>query len=80
MEEIRIRLSVLSSSCPLYKAGDAVVFDGPLIAKDESANICMMAMNAVFPFVYAARKGVIQPGPYQCPDCADKVEFRIERA
>ena len=60
--------------------GRFVVFDGPLIAKDESANICMMAMNAIFPFVYAARKGVINHGPFQCPDCADKVEFRIERA
>ena len=40
----------------------------------------MMAMNAIFPFVYAARKGVINHGPFQCPDCADKVEFRIERA
>lgn len=80
MEEIKIRLTVQSSSCPLYTAGDAVVFDGPLIAKDESANICMMAMNAVFPFVYAARKGILNHGPFQCPDCADKVEFRIERA
>ncbi len=79
MEEIRIRLEVIRSCCPLYSEGDAVIFDGPAIDKEASGNICMMVMNAVFPFVYAARKGVINEGPLQCSDCADKVEFRIRR-
>ena len=37
MEEIKIRLTVQSSSCPLYSAGDSVVFDGPLIAVSSHA-------------------------------------------
>lgn len=58
--------------------GDAIYFDGPLLDKAKSGNLCMMALNAIFPFVYAARKGVMKETPVQCPDCAEHVEFVLE--
>lgn len=78
MKENKIKLVVKSSGCPLYKEGDVVYFDNALIDKEKSANICAMAVNAVFPFVYAARKGIVRETPLQCPDCDDCVEFVIE--
>ena len=63
MEENRIKAVVVRSGCPLYAVGDAVYFDGPLLDKDKSGNLCMMALNAIFPFVYAARKGVLKRRP-----------------
>lgn len=76
MEQI-ITLTVTKSGCEKYHVGDKIVFDGALIDKEKSANLCMMALNAVFPFVYAARKGVVHEAPVQCPDCKDCVEFEI---
>ena len=38
----------------------------------------MMALNAIFPFVYAARKGVLKETPVQCPDCEEHVEFMLQ--
>ncbi len=78
--EQKIKLVVESSGCPIYGSGDEVIFDGPLLDKDNSGNFCMMALSAVFPFVYAARKGVITDAPLQCPDCGEKVVFRICKA
>lgn len=77
MEEIRIKAQVTKSGCPLYAVGDAVYFDGPLLDKARSGNLCMMALNAIFPFVYAARKGAFKETPVQCPDCAEHVEFML---
>ena len=78
MEEKKIKAVVQSTGCPLYSVGDAIYFDGPLLDKAKSGNLCMMALNAIFPFVYAARKGVMKQTPVQCPDCAEHVEFVLE--
>ena len=78
MEESRIKAVVVRSGCPLYAVGDAVYFDGPLLDKGKSGNLCMMALNAIFPFVYAARKGVLKETPVQCPDCEEHVEFMLQ--
>ena len=44
------------------------------------AALCAVALNAVYPFVYAARRGgSVKPGPIQCPDCGESVTFRVER-
>ena len=65
------------SGCPLYAVGDAV-FDGPLLNKGKAAICALMALNAIFPFVYAARKGVLKETPVQCPDCEEHVEFMLQ--
>lgn len=78
MKENIIRLVVKQSSCPFYQEGDSVYFDGALIDKERSGNLCMTALSAVFPFVYAARKGVMKESLLQCPDCKEEVQFQIE--
>lgn len=78
MNENKIELVVVKSGCSFYKEGDRITFNGALIEKEKSGNLCMMALNAVFPFVYAARKGIVKEGTLQCPDCNGCVEFVIE--
>lgn len=75
--ENKVKLVVVKSLCSKYKVGDEIVFDGALIDKEHSASLCMMALSAVFPFVYAARKGTVRKAPVQCPDCGEGVEFEI---
>ncbi|WKY46793.1 TIGR04076 family protein [Eubacteriaceae bacterium ES3] len=78
--EQKVKLVVQTSGCPFYRVGDEIVFNGPIIDKEKSGNFCMMAMNAVFPYVYAARKGVDNKQLLQCPDCDDRVYFEIKKA
>jgi len=80
VEEHKVKAVVLSSNCPKYKAGDEIYFDGAFINKEKSANLCMVALNAIYPFAYAARRGgSVKDGPVQCPDCGEAATFRIER-
>ena len=80
MEDHKVKLTVLESGCPRYQLGDEIYFEGAFINKDKSAALCAVALNAVYPFVYAARRGgSVKPGPIQCPDCGESVTFRVER-
>ena len=71
-------LIVTKSGCPLYKEGDRIVFNGASVDKEKSGNLCMTALAAVYPFVYAARKGTVRENPLHCPDCGEGVEFVME--
>lgn len=75
----KVKLVVTKSLCPTYSEGDKIVFDGPNINKEESDNLCMTAINALYPFVFAARKGYIHESVIQCPDCEERVLFHIEK-
>ena len=80
MEDHKTKVVVLESGCPRYKPGDEIYFDGAFVNKEKSAELCMVALNAIYPFVYAARRGgSVKPGPVQCPDCGESVTFRVER-
>lgn len=80
MEDHKVKLTVLDSSCPKYKAGDEIYFSGAFIDKEKSAELCMVALNAIYPFAYAARRGgSVKPTPIQCPDCGECVTFRVFR-
>ena len=80
MEDYKVKVVVLSSGCPKYKPGDEIYFNGAFIDKEKSANLCMVALSAIYPFAYAARRGgSVKDGPVQCPDCGESVTFRIER-
>ena len=57
MEDHKVKATVLSSECPRYKAGDEIFFDGAFIDTEKSAALCMVALNAIYPFAYAARRG-----------------------
>lgn len=60
MEENRIKAEVTKSGCPLYAVGDAVYFDGPLLDKVASGNLCMMALNARLSFCLCRAQGRFQ--------------------
>ncbi|MDO4988612.1 MAG: TIGR04076 family protein [Synergistes sp.] len=80
MEDHNVKVTVLTSGCPKYKAGDEIYFNGAFIDKEKSANLCMVALSAIYPFVYAARRGgSVKESPVQCPDCGEAVTFKIKR-
>ena len=77
----KVKVTVIESHCPRYTAGDTVYFDGSMLDKEKSGKVCMVAMNAIYPFVYAFRRGGnLKNGPYQCTDCNETVKFTIENA
>lgn len=78
--DFNVKVTVIESKCPKYKPNDVIYFKGACIDKERSNNICMVAMNAIYPFVYAFRRGGnLRNGPYQCTDCGETVTFNIER-
>ena len=82
-KEKKIKLVVKSSKCSSYKPGDTIYIDRSFIDKEKSANICLTALTALYPFIYAARKHVTleQMGfgemCFNCPDIEEQVEFCI---
>ena len=75
----KVKVTVIESHCPRYTAGDVIYFEGSMLDKEKSGNFCMVAMNAIYPFVYAFRRGGnLKNGPYQCTDCGETVKFTIE--
>lgn len=80
MEDHKVKVMVLESRCPHYQTGDEIYFDGPLIDKDKSGHLCMVALNAIYPFAYAARRGgSVKATPVQCPDHGERVLFQVVR-
>lgn len=82
-KEKKIKLIVKSSKCCGYNVGDTIYINRSMIDKEKSANICLTALTAIYPFIYAARKNVTleQMGfsemCFQCPDIDERVEFSI---
>ncbi|MCH4166841.1 MAG: TIGR04076 family protein [Megasphaera sp.] len=79
MDVNKIKLVVMESKCDLYRPGDEIVFDGPVIDTKKSGALCMTALQALYPYVFAGRQGAVWESPIQCPDCAEKVVFRVEK-
>lgn len=84
-QEKKIKLVVRSSKCAMYQPGDEIFIERSMVNKEKSANICLTALTAIYPFIYAARKHVTldQMGfsemCFQCPDIEESVEFCIEQ-
>lgn len=82
-KERKIKVVVKSSKCSNYKPGDTIYIDHSIVDKERSAAICLTALTAIYPFIYAARKHVTleQMGfsemCFQCPDIEEMVEFYI---
>ena len=75
----KVKVTVIESHCPNYKEGDVICFDGAELDKEKSDKVCMVAMQAIYPFIYAFRRGGnLKNGPYQCTDCGETVKFNIE--
>lgn len=71
MDAKKVKLVVVESHCDLYKEGDEIVFDGPVVNKEKSGALCMTALQALYPYV------ALWPSDIQCPDCDEGVVFRI---
>ena len=78
MDAKKVKLVVKSSKCHLYQPGDEIYFDESVINKEKSGALCMTALNALYPFVFAGRKGVVWEETLQCTDCAESVEFVLQ--
>lgn len=82
-KENKVKVVVKKSNCDLYKEGDEIYINGAVIDKEKSAQICLTAVNAFYPFIYAVRKKVTSEMMgfdeliFRCPDCAEGVEFKI---
>lgn len=82
--ERKVKITVVSSKCDHYKPGDVIYIDGPFVDKEKSDAVCMTALSAIYPFIYATRKGVtgeemgFPDRIFQCPDCPEVVEFQLE--
>ncbi len=85
-KEAKVRIVVKESTCDVYNVGDEIHLDHSLIVTDKSCkNLCLTALSAIYPFIYAARKrvtleqlGFSEP-TFQCPDCDEWVKFTIEQ-
>ena len=55
----KVKVTVIESKCPKYKVGDVICFEGSMLDKENSDNVCMVAMNALYPFIYSFRKPFI---------------------
>jgi len=81
--EKKVKIEVVSSKCDHYKVGDAIYMEGAFVDKEKSSAICITALNAIYPFIYATRKGVtgdemgFPDRIFQCPDCPEVVEFQL---
>ncbi len=81
----RIQIRVVESRCSYYKENDSFYLNGPLLDKTMSGNTCVTALNAIYPFVFALRKGVSPevlgfkgPVTVQCPDYCAPVIFELQ--
>lgn len=79
-------IEVIESKCSHYKTGDKIYIKDALIDMDKTENVCIMALQSFFPFIFATRKGVTpeQMGfgerlLVQCPDYCAPVVFEIKK-
>lgn len=79
-------IEVLESKCSHYKEGDKIYIKNALVDMDKTSNVCVMALQSFFPFIFATRKGVTpeQMGfgdklVVQCPDYCAPVIFEIKK-
>ncbi|TEB06082.1 hypothetical protein Psch_03124 [Pelotomaculum schinkii] len=82
--EQKIRIEVLQSQCKLYQPGDCITIDGPMIDFDRTDRVCVTALHAIYPFIFAMRKGVSPEAmgfdgkvTVQCPDYCAPVIFTV---
>ena len=80
-----VTAEVIKSECKLYKQGDKIRVNGPLLDKGNSADICVTALLSMYPFIFAMRKGVtpeqlgFEKVEVQCPDYCAPVVFQLTK-
>lgn len=83
-KEQKVRIEVLTSECKLYNPGDGITINGPLIDFATTDRVCVTALLAMYPFIFALRKKVTPEAlgfsgqiTVQCPDHCAPVVFII---
>lgn len=81
-----IEALVVESKCSRTKVGDKLIFNGPILDKENSDIVCCTALVAIYPLVGALRFGA-DPKNWgnedkivtQCPDQASAVTYELRR-
>lgn len=61
-----IEVAEIRGKCPVYKVGDKIVIDGPMILPDKTDVICIHALASLLHYAVALREGV---DPRKLLDC-----------
>ena len=81
-----VEASKIKGNCPNHKIGDTVEFIGAKI----KGEICPIALNALYPYIFAFKYGATFPAKWEtmkkedemiaaCPDPINLVTFKIRR-
>ncbi|RLG29145.1 TIGR04076 family protein, partial [Methanosarcinales archaeon] len=57
MSMLIIEVSEIRGKCPVYKAGNKIVIDGPEIVMEETDAICIHALAPLLHYAVALRDG-----------------------
>ncbi len=82
-----IIVTCIESFCEKVSKGSKVILNGPMLNTEESNNVCMTALQAIYPYIVAARFKVppekmgFSKGKFvvQCPDKDSPVTFTIDK-
>jgi TIGR04076 family protein len=84
-QEQQVKVEVIESQCKLYQPGDQIIINGPIIDTASSDKVCVTALQAIYPFIFAMRKGVTPAEMgfdkeliLQCPDYCGPVLFQVK--
>ncbi|WP_456365366.1 TIGR04076 family protein [Thermococcus sp.] len=58
MERLEVKVVEIRGRCPIFKPGDRIVIDGPMVKLDETYAICTHAFASLLPYIVALRKGI----------------------
>lgn len=53
-----IEVIEIKGKCPVYKVGDKMVIDGPIIDLKRTDAICIHALSSILHYVVALREGI----------------------
>jgi uncharacterized repeat protein (TIGR04076 family) len=54
----KVKILVTYSECEKMVEGDTVFLKGPMLETDESSPLCVTALLAIYPWVFASRFGI----------------------
>ncbi len=76
-----IEVMEIRGKCPVHKAGDRIVIEGPKINLDKTNNVCIHALASLLHYVIALREGIdprklglSKDGKYAYVQCVDPGE------
>jgi uncharacterized repeat protein (TIGR04076 family) len=82
-----VEIRVTESSCPIMSQGNLLVLEGPCINYAKSSQVCVTALNAIYPWVMVTRFDVrtdtldfdLENNCYHCACPCGTVHFDIRK-